>query len=324
MIYDRNEYNMMKISFVIPCYNSENTIKSVISEIVTIMKIHQGFSYEIILISDNSPDKVFEVIEQEGKNDINIKGIRLAKNFGQHAALMAGYSQCNGDIIVSLDDDGQTPADEVFNLIDKLQDGYDVVYASYGDKKHSIFRNMGSLFNDLMAEYLISKPKNLKVSSFFVARKYIIEEMIKYNKPYPYLLGLVLRATNNVSNIQVNHRERELGKSGYTFKKLISLWLNGFTAFSVKPLRIATFIGFIFAFAGFLFGTYIIVNKIFNPQILAGYSSLMSAILLVGGMIMLMLGIIGEYIGRIYISINNAPQYVIRDTININESEKNR
>lgn len=312
---------MEKISFVIPCYNSENTIKDVILEITDIMNKNLDFSYEIFLISDDSPDNVFDIIEQEIEKNENIKGVRLSKNFGQHAALMAGYSKCNGEIVVSLDDDGQTPAYEVFKLIDKLKEGYDVVYASYEYKKHSLFRNLGSKLNDFMAEYLISKPRNLKVSSYFVARRYIIEEIVKYNKPYPYLLGLVLRTTNNVSNIKINHRQRKLGESGYTFKKLISLWMNGFTAFSIKPLRIATIFGMLTAFIGFVFGLYTIINKILHPKILAGYSSTMAAILFIGGMIMLMLGLLGEYIGRIYICINNSPQYVIREMINIEEKK---
>ncbi len=311
----------MKISFVIPCYNSQKTILEVIKEITDVMQTNYEFTFEIILISDNSPDDVFNVIKEESRNKFHIKGIELAKNFGQHAALIAGYNHSTGDIVVSLDDDGQTPANEVFKLIDKLNEGYDVVYASYRDKRHNYFRNLGSKLNDLMAECLISKPKNLKVSSFFCAKKFVIDEMKKYDKAYPYLLGLVLRTTQNVCDVDVIHRERFAGKSNYSIKKLVGLWLNGFTAFSIKPLRIATFFGIITAFSGFVFGLYTIINKVLHPQILAGYSSTMAAILFIGGMIMLMLGLLGEYIGRIYICINNSPQYVIREMINIEEKK---
>lgn len=309
----------MKISFVIPCYKSENTIKFVIEEIISALKKRENYSYELILISDNSPDDVFEVIKSESKHNISIKGLKLAKNFGQHAALMAGYKYSSGDIIVSLDDDGQTPANEVFKLIDKLEEGYDVVFASYTNKKHSFFRQIGSQINNIMAEKLISKPTHLKITSFFCIRRFIIEEIIKYDKPYPYLLGLILRTTHNIVNVEVTHRERFTGKSNYNIKKLISLWINGFTAFSIKPLRVATVLGFIIAFIGFIYGIYIIISKFLNPQIMAGYSSILSALLFIGGMLMLMLGILGEYIGRIYICINNSPQYVVRDMINIEE-----
>ncbi len=309
-----------KISFIIPCYNSAMTIRDVVNELVCMMQEVKKYEYEVILISDKSPDLVFEVIKEMAQENSNIIGINLAKNFGQHAALMAGYQYCIGDIVVSLDDDGQTPGKESINLIRKIEEGYDVVYASYYDKKHNLARNLGSKLNDFMAEHLIDKPKNLKVSSFFAAKRSVILELIKYDKPYPYLLGLVLRTTANITNVNVTHRVREIGKSNYTLRKLLSLWLNGFTAFSVKPLRIATVIGFAVAFIGFSFGIYTIVNKLMYPQILAGYSSIMSVILFTSGMIMLMLGLIGEYIGRIYISINNSPQYVIREKINIEEN----
>lgn len=311
---------MKKISYVIPCYKSEDTIKMVIEEIILNMENDIRYNFEIILVSDNSPDNVFDIIKKEAIISKSIKGIKLAKNFGQHAALMAGYKYATGDLIVSLDDDGQTPANEVFKLVQKLESGYDVVYASYNEKKHNIFRNFGSKINDIMSEKLISKPKNLKVSSFFCAKRFVIDEMIKYDKPYPYLLGLVFRTTHSIGNVNVNHRERTVGKSNYNLKKLISLWMNGFTAFSIKPLRVATILGIAIAFFGFIFGTYTIINKLLNPKILAGYSSIMAALLFIGGMIMLMLGLLGEYIGRIYICINNSPQYVVRETVNIEES----
>lgn len=309
---------MKKLSFVIPCYCSEFTIGDVVKEIDSTLSNQEQYTYEIILVNDCSPDNVFDKIKQLAERDSNIKVVSLARNFGQHSALMAGYSICTGDIVISLDDDGQIPVNEVFSLIEKLNEGYDVVYGSYKNKKHSIFRNMGSRINDLMSEYLMNKPKNLKVSSYFVTHRFIIDEMLKYKNSYPYLLGLVLRTTKNITSVYVNHRERESGSSGYTFKKLISLWVNGFTAFSVKPLRIATFLGCICALMGFVFGIYTIINKLLNPSTPAGYSSMMAALLFIGGMIMLMLGLIGEYVGRIYISINNSPQYVIRETINVN------
>lgn len=311
----------MKISFVIPCYGSEKTLEGVIKEIKEKISVMGKYDYEIILINDNSPDKVFSKITELCKKDKKIKGISLSKNFGQHSALMVGYGYVTGDIIISLDDDGQAPVESIGELVDKINDGYDVVFGAFFKKKHNVFRNFGSHINDIMAEYLLSKPKKLKVTSFFAAKRYIIDEIVKYKNPYPYVLGLILRVTKNICNVYVHHREREEGKSGYTFIKLISLWMNGFTAFSVKPLRIATFLGVCSAFIGFVFAIYTIVQKLTNPKILLGYSSLMAVLLFLGGMIMVMLGLIGEYIGRIYISINNSPQYVVKDIINLESNE---
>lgn len=306
---------MTRLSFVIPCYRSEQTIEKVVEEIINTVEEHQQYTYEIILVSDYSPDNVFGVITKMCESNENITGVELSQNFGQHAALMAGYRVATGDLIISLDDDGQTPAKDVFKLVDKLNKGYDVVYASYNEKRHSVFRRIGSFINDMMAQQLIKKPKHLKITSYFVAKKFIIDEIIKYKNSYPYIIGLILRVTNNIANVPVIHRERVQGVSGYNLTRLFSLWLNGFTAFSIKPLRVATFLGVVCACLGFLFGSYTVLNKIINPATPAGYSSLMSALLFIGGMLMLILGLIGEYIGRIYISLNNSPQYVIRKKV---------
>ena len=305
--------DMKMLSFVIPCYNSAKTILTVVNEVRQTMEGRKEFTFEIILVNDNSTDETFSVIKQAALKDGRLTAIDLAKNFGQHSALMAGYSQATGDYIVSLDDDGQTPANEVFRLIDKLENGFDVVFAPYPQKKHSFFRNFGSRINDMMAHHLIGKPKGLYLSSYFVARRFVIEELKRYTNAYPYVSGLLLRSTNRLANVSVNHRDREIGTSGYTLKKLLALWMNGFTAFSVKPLRIASLLGVIFAGIGFLYGIWIIISKLFIRTAPIGYSSLMAVLLFIGGTLMLILGMLGEYVGRMYISINRAPQYVIRE-----------
>ena len=179
-----------------------------------------------------------------------------------------------------------------------------------------MFRNLGSKGNELMTRVMLEKPKELYVSSYFAVRRFVAEDMMRYENSYPYVIGLVLRTTKNITNVVVQHREREEGNSGYTFKKLMTLWFNGFTAFSVKPLRIATAAGIVSACVGFLYGIYTIVKRLVNPAVPMGFSALMAALVFFGGMIMIMLGMIGEYIGRIYISMNNSPQYVIRERMN--------
>lgn len=313
----------MKVSFVIPCYRSEHMIGKVVEEINRTMEGIPQYTYEIVLVNDCSPDDTFGAIKALAETYSFVKGINLAKNFGQHSALMAGFRHITGDIVVCLDDDGQTPADEVGKLLAKIEEGEDVVYAKYDHKQHSAFRNMGSKVNELMTRFMLGKPKELYISSYFAARRFVIDDVIRYENSYPYVIGLVLRATKRISNVSVNHREREEGTSGYTIKKLLGLWFNGFTAFSVKPLRIATLMGGVSAACGFAYGLYTIIKKLVIPDVPVGFSALMSAIVVFGGMIMLMLGLIGEYIGRIYISLNSAPQYVIRDVVNIETKEAN-
>lgn len=310
---------MQKISFVIPCYRSEKTLPNVIQEIEDTMSKLAEYSFEILLVNDASPDNVWQYIENAARVDEHIIGVNLAKNFGQHAALMAGYHYASGDIVVSLDDDGQTPANEVALLIDKINEGYDVVYASYKRNMENAFRRFGSKVNSKMAEFMIGKPKGIKIQSFFAAKRFVIDEIVKYENAYPYIFGLVFRTTRNVANVEVNHRSRTVGTSGYTFAKLVGLWMNGFTAFSVKPLRIATLMGMLSSAVGFIMGIYFIIRKLVVPEIPLGYSSIISAIMLFGGLNLLMLGLVGEYIGRIYICINRSPQFVVKETVRQND-----
>ena len=301
------------ISFVIPCYKSALTIRQVVDEIKGTMENEE---FEIVLINDASPDNTFDVIRELCVENVNVIGINLNENFGQHAALMAGFHHVNGDIVVCLDDDGQTPANEAGKLITAILQGHDAVYARYEKKRHSRFRNFGSYINELMARILLEKPKDLYIPSYFAVKRFIVDEMIKYENPYPYVIGLLLRSTKDIVNVDVCHREREVGKSGYTFGKLIMLWLNGFTAFSVKPLRIATATGFVVAIAGFVYGIVTIIRKLLGLNYILGFSGLMSVLLFLGGLNLIMLGLIGEYIGRIYISLNKSPQFIIREILN--------
>ena len=311
----------MKLSFVIPCYNSEKTIENVVSEIQKKMSEMNREDY-VILVNDCSPDNTFEVIRKLCEKNKKIIGINHSKNFGQHAALMAGFHFVTGDIVICLDDDGQTPANEVDKLLEKIDAGYDVVYAEYEHKQHSGFRNWGSHVNKVMTEVMLGKPKELYISSYFAARRYIIDEMLQYKGAYPYVIGLVLRTTRNICNVPVSHRERMEGKSGYTLRKLIGLWMNGFTSFSILPLRIASYGGSMIALIGFIYAIYIVIRKLVNPTKILGWSSIISVMLILGGLILIVLGLIGEYVGRIFISINSSPQYVIKTIINYDSEYK--
>lgn len=309
------EKQRTKISYVIPCYCSMVMLEHTVTEIEKKMLGMPGYHYEIIMVNDASPDQTFKTIMKLCASHDNMIGINLAKNFGQHSAIMAGYHYVSGDIVVCLDDDGQTPADEVDKLIQKLEEGYDAVYASYASKQHSAFRRFGSWLNSKMAESMIGKPGALYISSYFAVKRFIVEEIIKYENPYPYVAGLVLRTSKNICNVPVTHRKRESGQSGYSLRKLTALWVNGFTSFSVKPLRAASFSGILTAFVGFLYAVWTVIRKLVDVHVVIGWSSTIAVILIIGGMILCVLGVIGEYVGRIYISLNNSPQYVIREVV---------
>jgi polyisoprenyl-phosphate glycosyltransferase len=290
-----------------------------VEEIRSTIAQRSGYEYEIILVNDCSPDGVYSVIEGLCASDGRMRGVNLARNAGQHAAILVGLSVVSGDLVIVLEDDGQTPTGEAWKLIDKLDEGFDIVFARYSDKRHSFLRNIGSRINDIMGESLTGKPKHLAVSGFIAMRRFVAEQVIKYKNPYPYLSGLLFHSSSRIANVDVAHRDRLSGSSGYTFTNLIALWLNGFISFSVKPLRMATLMGVVCASIGFCLGAYVIINKIINPHVAAGYSGIMATLSFIGGMILLVLGMIGEYVGRIFISINNIPQYVIRNTLNISD-----
>lgn len=304
----------MKISFVIPCYCSEKTITGVVERIEHVMEQLEGNTFEVILVNDCSRDGTWQVIQGLAKEKKGVVAINLAKNVGQHGALLAGLNHISGELAVTLDDDGQTPIENLPQMLAKLQEGYDVVSAKYVTRHQpSAFRRIGSILNKKMSRWLIERPEGVSVSVFLVMRQYIVNEMIRYKEPYPYIAGLVLRATQNVGNVEMEQAAREVGHSGYTLKKLLNLWVNGFTSFSIKPLRLATFSGMVLAILGFLYAIVIIAQKIFLIHVQAGWSSLASLILLVGGLILMVLGIMGEYLGRIYLCINHTPQYVVRE-----------
>ena len=313
-----------KISFVIPCYNSTHTIGSVVQEIKEVMQtVLVRYDYEIVLVNDGSPDgTTYGAIMDIVKSEDNIKGINLARNFGQPSAVMAALNHTTGDYVVCGDDDGQTPFNELPKLMEKIEEGYDPVEAKYAVReKRSLFRRLGTLANEGMATWLIAKPKGLELTTYWVTRRFVVDQMIAYPNSYPYLGGLMLRATQTACNVNVTHRERLSGKSGYNLKKMIELWLNGFTSFSVKPLRIMSVIGIIVAILGFFYGLFVIISKLVDPSINAGYSSIMAIMLFMFGVLFFFMGIIGEYVGRIYISLNKAPQFVVRQ---YNESENFR
>lgn len=309
---------MEKVSFVIPCYRSEKTIGKVVAEIKETISRMTDYDYEIILVNDYSPDNVWDTIKGLCK-DRHIKGVCLAKNFGQASAVMAGYTKVTGDYVVTVDDDGQSPLDSTESALQLLKaEDFDVVYGTCEEAKFNVFRRLGSKVNSWMAKVMFDRPSSKRVVSFSLARKFVIDEMIRYQHAYPYISGLVYRTTRNIGYLPVKHRKRMQGESGYSFKKLLGVWLNGFTAFSIKPLRMASFFGVFSSFIGLLCAFFTIVNKILHPSVAIGWSSTVSIILILGGIILLVLGMIGEYVGRIYMCINEAPQYVIREYIHEN------
>lgn len=310
-------------SIVIPCYKSAETIETVVSETAKEMDKMGRSDYEFVLVNDCSPDEgatISKLIEIANKRKY-VKVVDLAKNSGQHNAMMAGLRAASGDVFISMDDDMQTRPSELHKMFVAFDDGYDVVYGAYPEKKESLFRRFGSWINKLCAVLFLGRPKDLRTSSFWIIRKYVRDSIISYNGAHSYLLGLILRSTSNITQVEVEHFEREVGSSGYSFRVLLGLWSN-IIGFTVKPLRLAMQGGMILSVMSVVFAIVIVIQKIVHPSIDPGWSSIIVAIFFSLGIELFFIGMIGEYIGRTYMHINKEPQYVIRERYNFNEDDE--
>ena len=307
----------MILSIVIPVYNSENILDELINQIKSEIKEKLSLfkEFEIILVNDNSADNSWNKIKEISSNQKNIVGINLSKNFGQHNALMAGIKNSRGDFLITMDDDLQHPPSYIIDIINKLSEGFDVCYTKYQNNKYSFLKKLGSAINDRIANIVLDKPKNIYLSSFRGIKRNVANELKKFDGPYVYLDGIILNVTSNIGSINIKHNKRLKGNSGYSFKKLFSLWLKVFTNSSIFPLRMASVTGFIITIVSLFFAVLLIIFKIKNPEIPQGWTSVATFIFFFSGVQLLALGIIGEYIGRIFINLNQKPQYIIREQI---------
>ncbi len=302
----------MKLSICIPVYNGSETIEDLVNSVFENLKQHQ---VEIVMVNDGSHDNSEDVCEAIVKNKKNVKFISLRKNFGEHNAVMCALNYTDGDYIAIIDDDFQNPPEEIIKLLSEAEKGYDVVYSKYEIKKHHCFRNLGSRFNNIVATWLLNKPASLYLSSFKVINKDLKNEIIKYTGPFPYIDGLILRATNNITSVYVQHDARKIGRSNYTLSKLLSLWLNMFINFSIKPMRIFTFFGIIVSIFSFILAVFFIIDKILHPENQSGWTSLAVSILFFSGIQIVFMGLISEYIGKQYLDSNKTPQWTVKKKI---------
>lgn len=314
--------NNIEISIIIPVYNSGKNLENLINELILILQKDYQY-FEIILVDDDSKDESWEVINNFCLQNIFIKGVLLRKNVGQHNAIFAGMKYAHGNFIVTMDDDGQNSPDDIKLLVDSVKSGYDVSYANYKIKRHNIFRRFGSLVNNIVACFLFDKPLNLFMTSFRCFSNDIKKELLKNKSSSLYLDGLIFSVTKNISNVFVEHRKREFGSSNYTFYKLFSLWSQMATGFSILPLRISSLLGFFFSISSFFVTIWFIFFRSVSSNIPVGWTSLIVVIIFFGGVQLLALGLIGEYIGRTYLTVNNTLQYSEKKKINavINKDE---
>ncbi len=305
-------YSNIQLSIVVPVFRSESILPRLVEAIQTEM-INENLAdqFELILVNDSSPDNSWDIIKELADKHAFIKGISLRRNFGQHNAIMAGLNHVSGNIIVIMDDDLQHPPQAIGEMIKAISGGFDVCYTRYLNRKHELWKKIGSQFNDWAATKLLGKPKGLYLSSFKALRKELVNEVIKYDGPYAYVDGLILDITNSITVIDIEHQDRLEGEGNYRLLNSISLWMKMATSFSVSPLRFASFMGFALALLSIIMIGVIFIQKMLHPEMASGWASLIATVLFIGGVQTLCIGMIGEYLGRTYLKLNGKPQFTI-------------
>lgn len=299
----------MKLSVIIPVYNSEKTIRPLIEKLQTTLS---AISFEIVMVNDGSRDRSEMVCRKLCEDYSNVRFISLRRNYGEFNAVMCGLNWAFGSYCVMIDDDFQNPPEEILKLVEAAEAGnYDVVYTYYTKKQHSLSRNLGSRFVNWLTSYLLNKPKDLYLSSFKLIRQEVVQEIIKYHGPYPYIDGLIFRITRNIGTVQVAHEKREEGASNYTFNKLISLFLNILFCYSSLPIRLFVPIGVGLFGLGFLLLLFLTIQWVIGPDP-KGWQVVTATIIFIGGIQCMLLSVLGEYIGKSFMAQSGQPQYVIK------------
>src|SRR5947199_4660902 len=298
------------LSIVIPVYKGAASVGELVAALEE-LQIPGG--HEIVLVNDGSPDNSLAVCRAlVERARIPIVLVDLARNYGEHNAVMAGLRHASGAHVITMDDDLQNPPEEVERLLSHAQkSGHEVVYTCYDEKQHAAWRNLGSRFTNWVAGFVLDKPEGFYLSSFRCISAFVVREITRYEGPFPYVDGLILQVTQNIERLRVRHLPRAVGRSNYTMRRLLRLWLSMFVNFSVMPLRISTLTGFALSFLGTIGGLSAMVEALFfDPP--AGWASLMAAVLLLSGVQLVILGIVGEYLGRLYLTANNKPQSIVK------------
>jgi len=299
------------LSIVVPVYRGAATVGKLVAALSALAPVG---GIEIVLVNDGSPDHSGDVCRQLVREArVPVVYVEHTRNYGEHNAVMTGLRHASGQYVITMDDDLQNPPEEVIKLYDHARLGaWDVVYTRYATKQHAPWRNLGSQFANKVADWLLDKPTGLYLSSFRCMSASVVANVTRYHGPYPYVDGLIMQVTQRIDSIEVRHFPRSEGQSNYTLKRLVLLWLNLATSFSLAPLRLAILAGLVMAMLGAAGAVATIVEALSSDRIPSGWASTMTAILLVGGVQSMVLGVLGEYVGRTFLSANGKPQGSVR------------
>lgn len=309
---------MKDISVVIPVYNSEECVAEISRQIADALK---DFSYEQIMVNDASRDGSWAEIEKVCAKNPRVVGVNLRKNGGQDSAILAGLNLAQGKYVVIMDDDLQHSPYDIPKLRAEIEKGFDVVYADFETKKQKLWKNLGSWFNGKISEVAIGKPRNVYLSPFKIVERGVVQEMIRYENLFPYIDGLIFQTTRNISQIKIEHHERTLGKSNYSFAKSVKVFLRMLFAFSTAPLMLSSFVGMFSAFVGLVLAVVYFIDFLRGKADVTGWTTIVILILILGGLILLSLGVAGVYIGRVYLTVSRSPKFLVKQVVNPHEQE---
>jgi len=298
-------------SVVVPVFNSEKSLEELYTRLSEVFR-KMGKTFEVIFVNDGSMDSSLKILKKIKSDNDNVIVIDLFRNFGQQNALMCGFQYCKGEYVITIDDDLQNPPEEILKLYDKIKEGYDAVFASYKNKKDKVYKNFGSFFIRKITQKIFKLKNGLKFSSFRIIKKEIIEEIKQLKTPYPYISGMILSTTKNLTNVKIVHCKRIYGKSNYSISKLIKLSFNLFVHYSTFPLKAVSFLGLIVSFLSFVIGLFVLIRKLIVGTTRTGWTSTVVLISLFASIFFMIAFIFGEYLSRIIGEISGDKQYSVR------------
>ncbi len=301
-------------SVVIPVYKSELIIEKTISRIIGFSEL-KGFKIELVLVNDGSPDKSWSIIETAAQNDSRIKAINLLKNYGQHTAVYCGIKESMGDFIITMDDDLQNPPEELHHLIEKIHEGYDLVFAEFNQKMHAGFRKLGTRLVSYLNNKIFGKPKDLKLTNFRIFTRATANRLIAYKTNYPYIPGLLLMSASKMANVKTEHHAREIGSSNYTLMRILKLMARLLFNYSSYPLKMVSGAGIFISVMSFFAGLFFIAKSVFLGVDVEGWTTIVALLSFLCGFILIMLGIMGEYLARIMNQLASSEPYQIREIV---------
>lgn len=304
-----------KYSVVIPVYNSQGIIGETIDRTVALFEA-QRWDYEIILVNDNSPDNSWPVVAEKARNNPRIKAINLLKNYGQHTAMYCGLRYISGDYAITIDDDLQNPPEEIVHMVDKVLEGYDIVYGQFRRKEHAGYRRVGSRAIALINRRVFRQPKDLIVSNFRIIRRDVVDRMVNYRTNYPYITGLSLMFSTNRANALVEHHPRKMGRSNYNFIRIATLVMRILFNYSAYPLRVVSVTGFAVAILSFLAGVFYLLRAVFIGTEVAGWATVVVLLAFLSGVNIIIVSMLGEYLIRLVQQVSESNVYYVKEVIN--------